>query len=210
MALFRKEKKLLPHQWSLAVIASRMVASYVSGTEGGHVRAAVIFHVDPELVPTDMDERQRATAEAEEHEYGGYFEWQLLGIEFLDDDFGGDDRVSLYMDHDPTALVRGRGSLPTFEAAAEEARAWVGAEGQECSFRALPGVFQRAAVCEIAEEWPEHHAADLMWAPGIDNGKEWQPQRQFPPDLKKLEAGEGEWTILPLAAIEELLASRGW
>jgi hypothetical protein len=49
-----------------------------------------------------------------------------------------------------------------------------------------------------------------MWALGIEDGKEWQAQPQFPPGLKKLEQGQGQLSVLPLAAIEELLAGVWW
>lgn len=208
MSLFRrKPKRLPPHEWSLSLIASRIVSAYVSDPEGADVRASVIFHLDPELVPEDMDERARREAEDDGSEYTGIVDWHVLALEFVEDEEGA-DRVALYMDHDPTALIRQRRGFETLDDARAEAQEWVGGSPEAVAFRSIPGVFQSAVITAIGCRDLEPHPADLMWAPDFESDAEWVAVRKFPPPVN--ERNEGQWNLLPPDAVEDLLADRGW
>jgi len=180
----------------------------MTDAEGDEPRGAVVFHLDPDLLPENWEEVVRLGVEEEGGEYTGTAEWIVYKMEFVED-----DRVGLFMDHDATAVIRGVWATNSLTEAQDDARAWVEGTGEEV-FRvpldSLPNIFQYAFMTAAAGREIELTGAYFLWAPAeIEPDTEWVAVRKFPTDVNQL-ADEGEWNLMARVGVEELLARRGW
>jgi hypothetical protein len=174
------------------------------------VRSAIVLHQDPRLLPPNALEPARAEAEESGEPFAGLPEFVVLTFAFSED-----DRVALYMDGDRKCLVYGVEVADSLSDAERHAREWVGAGSVELPFRHLPGVYQAAFIEYVTGADLPPHESEFAWVLPTAGGEgEHMPFREFPPrtgptdftpDPKVVSFG-----LLPRAAVDELMGSRGW
>jgi hypothetical protein len=188
-------------------VAQQVAAAYMTDPEGDEPRAAVVWHLAPDLLPEDFEDTVRGAVEEEGGEFTGVAEFMINAMEFVDE-----DRVGLFMEGDPTSVIRGKWGAASANDARGEAREWVEETGHEAfqvPLDSLPNVFQYAFMAEVTQREIEPSGAYLLWVPEMGSNEQMIAIRRFPPDINKPK-DEGEWNLVPRAAIEEMLADRGW
>ena len=105
MALFkRKPKRLPPDEWPLPTLVAQQVAvAYMTDAEGDEPRGAVIFHADPDFHPGSYrEETVRSHVQKRAARWRRSRSGSVYKMEFVDD-----DHVGLFMEGDPTTVIRG-------------------------------------------------------------------------------------------------------
>jgi hypothetical protein len=197
-----------PSEWPFKLLLDQTIACFASDPDQLEVRAAVVLHLDPRLLPRNAETHAaREAAEAGEDEFEGLSEFVVFKMAF-----GEDDRAGLYMDGDPSCLVyQVEGASRDVDAEAL-ARAWVGEGVRRVRFEHLPGVYQAAYVSHVRGTPVEADETQFMWAiPGEDDAA-FVPVREFPPrtgatELTR-EPGTVSFGLLPRAAVDELYRVR--
>ena len=161
-------------KWTPAEVAADVEAAFFGDFDHRYVRAAVVLRYAPQRLPKVDVEAWFAEATAEHGERGippyGVFTF----------DFDDGDRVALYVDHDPTVLIRDidvKFDLPDAVAAA---RHWTGDKTTEAEFRNIPGVYQTAlieAITGTSRRW--EGSLSMSWH--LPGGGEYVVCRKYPP-----------------------------
>jgi hypothetical protein len=177
-------------EWSAGQIAEQTVACFTTDPDEYEVRAAVVLRLDPALLPKDVES----------------VAYNVLGFAFNED-----DRVGLYVEVDPTILVKMQEGAETLDAAKQLALGWCGDGASERSLRNIPGVYQVAYMQRITGNRDLGGSGEFGWA--IETGKKgYDVVREFPPKLT--EEGHGpkppEFVVLPTAVVDGFQREFGW
>lgn len=113
--MFKRRRDIT--DWPVRQIASQTVACFTSDPDEFEVRAAVALHLDPSLLPKDVES----------------VAFNVFGFAF-----DHDDRVGLYMDVDPTVLVKMHEGAETLDEAEQLALGWCGEEHPNDRFATSP------------------------------------------------------------------------
>ena len=127
-------------RWTPADVAGDVETAFFGDFSQRYVRAAVVLRYAPERLPKADAEAWLAEATADYGENGiptyGVFAF----------DFNDADRAALYMDHDPTVLIRDIEVKFDLSEAVAAARQWTGDKTTEAEFQNIPGVYQTALI----------------------------------------------------------------
>ena len=189
--MFKRRRDIT--EWPVRQIAKQTVACFTSDPDEWEVRAAVVLDLEPSLLPKDAES----------------VAYNAIGFAFEHD-----DRVSLYMDHDPPALVKSIQGAETLDEAKQLAAEWCGASASERPLRNIPGIYQVAYMQRITGNGDLGGSGEFGWA--IERGAEgYDIVREFPPKLKgggeaDDMAGEAEFVLLPSKIVEGFQREFGW
>lgn len=213
MALFqrkRQAKRLPLHEWPVDRILEHISACFVGDRDRPHVRAAVVLHQNPALLPQDTEAEARREVEAAGEPWGGFHQWVVFLLDFSDD-----DRSGLFLDHDVSCLVRGFTTAPSQDEAIAAAQDWIeesGDEPEQTGFAWIPGIYQAATVAYVKGTQPEADMTWFGWVTPATNGL--HPLREYPPKLHDGDSDSSDvevgWILMPDHAIASMYADRGW
>jgi hypothetical protein len=135
--MLRRRRELSDWPWER--VMRQTVSCFTTNADEVEVRAAIVLHLDPDLLPKGWVERAAAAARDRGQEVDGPPVYLVACCGFAES-----DRYRLFMDLDRQHLIYDRRPAHSLDAAALVAREWVGDNVQERVFRELPGVFQAA------------------------------------------------------------------
>lgn len=186
--MFKRRRDIT--DWPVRQIAEHTVACFTTDPDEMDVRAAAVLHLDPSLLPKGVDS----------------VAYNAIGFAFEHD-----DRVGLYMDADPTVLVKSIQGAESLEEAKHLAIAWCGSTASERPLRNLPGVYQVAYMQRITGNDSLGGSGEFGWA--IERGpKGYDVVREFPPKLN--DEGEipssPEFVVLPSKVVDGFQREFGW
>jgi hypothetical protein len=173
-------------------------------------RAAIVLHLDPELLPTGWLAAAAERAQGRGQDVpGGTPEYVVLGFAYE----AGTDRSRLLMDGERSHLIYENAQTTSRKAASELAENWVGGKADERPFRELPGIYQAAFHDWITQRRGAIDHTTFTWifpAPKPD----YFTLREFPPPAKPSEItpdpDEVTCILVPAAAVEDWYRQRGW
>jgi hypothetical protein len=147
--------------WPVGQIAKQTLVCFTSDPDQYEVRAAAVLHLDPSLLPKDI----KSVA------------FNVFGFAFHHD-----DRIGLYMDVDPTVLVKMQEGTETLDEAEELALGWCGDGASKRSLHNIPGVYQVAYMQRITGNRELGGSGEFGWA--IERGPNGcDVVREFPPKV---------------------------
>lgn len=171
--MFKRRREL--DQWPAAQLREHVVACFTTDPDADEVRAAVILHQDPALLPKDAPARARAEIEANGEEWKGFPEYVTFCFGFDDS-----DRVDIFMDGNNAVTVREWRSTPNLADASSHASEWIGEELHQFPFENIPGLYQAAFFQVITGH---EHDVGLTWMWCLPPMGDFAPVRRFPPVL---------------------------
>lgn len=202
-------------EWPVEVILAHIRAAFVGDIDASWVRASVVFHHNRSLLPENAEEMAAQEAASDGDQFQGLAEWIVFTLDFNDE-----DRVGLYMEHDPTCLIREIAPVGTFDQACNEALAWTENPAGSTGFYDLPGVYQVAVMAWLTNTPPDADEGQFAFfsRSDMDAGSPLIPLRPYPPRIKEGTASshtdDPQWMLLPLEAMTQLCArindDRGW
>src|SRR5882724_11856918 len=116
----RRRRELSDWPWNQ--VMRQTVACFTTDADDFGVRAAVVLHVDPNMVPKGWLEDAATAARERGHKVEGLPEYLIVCFGFAEE-----DRYRLVMEMDRQHLIRARRSAPSREAATRAALDWAGA-----------------------------------------------------------------------------------
>lgn len=186
--MFKRRRDIT--DWPVRQIASQTVACFTSDPDQFEVRAAVVLHLDPSLLPKGVES----------------VAFNVFGFAF-----DHDDRVGLYMDVDPTVLVKMHEGAETLDEAEQLALGWCGDGASKRPLRNVPGVYQVAYMQRITGNRELGGSGEFGWV--IEGGeKGYDVVREFPPKVKEGEAmpDKPEFVLLPSEVADGFQREFGW
>jgi hypothetical protein len=178
-----------------------------SDPETLEVHAAVLLHQDPALLPKSLVRQMEADAVEESGPNAPIKEYVTFCFFFEDR-----DREALYMDDDPTCLIKQIDDFPTLEAARAYALEWVGPIGKEYSFHHIPGIYQTAFMKFANGYRADLDPLEMAWYLPPEGSV--TLVRDFPPRLEPSpitpEPGRVSWAAMPPATVLEMYRQRGF
>lgn len=187
--MFKRKRDIT--DWPVHQIANQTVACFTSDPDEYEVRAAAVLHLDPSLLPKDVE---------------------AVGFNVFGFAFDHDDRIGLYMEVDRTVLVKMHEGAETLDEAEELALGWCGDGSSKRPLRNIPGVYQVAYMQQITGNRELGGSGEFGWA--IERGpKGYDVIREFPPKVK--DDGDDspekpEFVLLPSEIVDGFQREFGW
>jgi hypothetical protein len=203
----RKAKRSHLWEWPISQVLSQVRICYTTDPFEWEVRAAVVLHQDPALLPDGAASLAQGQAAESGEPFEGLAEYVVAKLAFAEK-----DRIHLYMDFDPVCLVYEADAVMTVAEADESARAWVGDSAVPMPFEHIPGIFQAQFVSFILQREVEGATEQFSWV--LPPQGDVYPFREFPPRTHPTEftprPGVVTVGLLPSAGVRALYSQRGW
>ncbi len=185
--MFKRRKHVT--EWSVGTIAKQTVACFTSDPDQLDVRAAVVLHLDPELLPRNVQS----------------VAYNMIGFAFNED-----DRIGIFVEADPTCCAKWLQGADTLDEAKQLAAGWCGEGASERPLRNLPGIYQVAYMQRMTGDEDLGGAGQFGWA--IARGSEGMDIcREFPPRLVDGEPPtEVGFILIPSPVVDGFQREFGW
>jgi hypothetical protein len=177
--------------WPVKQIAKLTVACFTSDPDEYEVHAAAVLHLDPSLLPKGVESDA----------------FNVFGFAFHDE-----DRTGLYMEGDPTVLVKMHEGAESLDEAEQLALGWCGEGSSKRPLHNIPGIYQVAYMQQITGNHQLGGSGEFGWA--IERGpKGYDVVREFPPKLTGGEddaQGQPKFAVLPSEVVDGFQREFGW
>jgi hypothetical protein len=210
--IFKRRRPV--EEWPLPQLLRQVALCMASDPEALEVHGTIVLHQDPALLPKSLLRQMEADAMEEGRPSGAIDEYVVFHFRFEED-----DRESLYIEGDPTSVLRRIDAVSSLEAAWAKAGDWVGPTATAYEFHHMPGIYQTAFVKLVNGYRADLDPIEMAWylpaqdnrLPGTDNVF---LVRDFPPRLEPSpitpRPGRVSWSAMPRGAVLELYRQRGF
>jgi hypothetical protein len=185
-------------KWTPVEVARDVEGAFYGDSGKANVRAAAIVRFAYERM-SKKDLADWTQAAENEHPGRGLPTYGIFKF-----DFDEGDRVTLYMEHDRSVLIREvESAFGDLHEAGAKAAAWVGSPYTQCHFENIPGVYQAALIesmTGVERSWSEFEMS--WWLPGEEP---YVPFRKYPPRTDELDEDDDRRFVLMPADVGEAM-----